>query len=292
MTVKGMATCAHCRALISTPICPICGKSEHDEVEIEDAGPIRRRGLSAEDRRRVIGFGAFLATTAAVVAITYVLLNREPAEPVPTALAAPTETTSTIRTEGDAPTVTRPPAPAEPLPTFETGAEREVGTGSNPWRGDVPRNVLNGELLPDADYGPGIDAVADLLAAAPPAWTFTTPETTEAGGVDLEAAETSQPFAARAVTDENGALGDLWVFARGQRSDDASAALLDEARSRWPIDEALDSFSPKAGVRIHLIADDGNGAVWVDDRPDAVIVFLVGPGTDPARIGGLAAAWR
>lgn len=287
-----MATCAHCRALISTPICPICGKSEHDEVEVEETGPLRRRGMTPEDRRRVIGFGAFVGTCLLVAGLAYVLLKREPAEPIPTTLAAPTETTSTIRTEGDAPTVTRPAAPAQPLPTFETGAEREVGTGSNPWRGQVPRNILTGDLLPDAELGPGIEAVADLLTAAPAGWTISATEATEADGIDLAAAESSQPFAARAVSGEDGPLGDLWLFARGPRTDDASAVLLDQARSRWPVDGAIDTFSPKAGVRIHLISDDGTDAVWVDDRADAVFVFFVDSATDPARIGGLAADWR
>ena len=291
MAVKGMSTCAHCRALISTPICPICGKSIHDEVEVEDLGPIKRT-MAADDRRRLIGFATFVVVVIVASVGAYVILNRETPEASPTLLAAPTETTSTIRTEGDAPTVTRPDGPVDPLPTFETGAERDVGAGASPWRGGVPRNVLDGEILPDADFDAGIQAVAAMLAATPEGWTFDPAPTEEVNGVDLLAAETSQPFAARLVTDEEGVLGEVWVFARGPRRDDASAALLDQARAKWPTDMATESFSPKAGVRVHLLFDDGTQAVWVDERDDALLVFIVDAGVDPARIGGFAAAWR
>ena len=111
-------------------------------------------------------------------------------------------------------------------------------------------------------------------------------------GVALDAAETTQPFAARSITDENGPLGEVWVFARGPRTDDASAVLLDQARAKWPTDLAAESFSPKAGVRIQLLIDDGSQAIWIDDRDDTLFVFIVPAGTDPARIGGLSAAWR
>ena len=291
MAVKGMSTCAHCRALISTPICPICGKSIHDEVEIEDLGPIKRT-MATEDRRRVIGFATFVIVAIVASVGVYVVLNREAPEATPTLLAAPTETTSTIRTDGDAPTVTRPDGPVEPLPTFETGAEREVGAGASPWAGGVPRNLLDGELLPDADFDAGIEAVAAMLAAVPDGWSFDSAPTEAVNGVDLRAAETSQPFAARLVSDEAGILGEVWVFARGPRRDDASAALLDQALAKWPTDMATESFSPKAGVRVHLLLDDGNQAVWIDERDDALLVFIVESGIDPARIGGLAAAWR
>lgn len=291
MAVKGMSTCAHCRALISTPICPICGKSADDPIEIEDLGPIKRQ-MATEDRRRVIGFATFVVVCMLAGAGVYVALSGETAEPVPTTLAAPTETTSTIRTEGEAPTVTRPDSPTEPLPTFETGAEREVGAGASPWRGGVPRNVIDGDLLPDADFGPGLAAVAALLADAPAGWTFAPSTTDEVNGVELFAAEATQPFAARMVDDENGPLGEVWLFARGPRTDDASAALLDQARTKWPIDIAVETFSPKAGVRVHLLFDDGTQAVWIDDRETSLVVFIVASGTDAARVGALADAWR
>ena len=291
MAVKGMSTCAHCRALISTPICPICGKSIHDEVEVEDLDPVKRT-MATEDRRRVIGFATFVFVAIIASVGAYVVLNRETPEATPTLLAAPTETTSTIRTEGDAPTVTRPDGPVEPLPTFETGAEREVGTGANPWRGAVPRNVLNGDLLPDADYGPGIDAVAAMLADTPDGWTFAAAVTLELHGVAVEAAETSQPFAARSIVDENGDLGEIWIFARGPSTTDASAALLADAQAKWPVDLATETFSPEVGVRIHLLADNGSQAIWLDERDDALVVFVVASGTDPGRVGALAAAWR
>ena len=191
MAIKGMSTCAHCKALISTPICPICGKSIHDEVEIEDLGPIKRT-MATEDRRRVIGFATFVVLAVVLSAGVYVVVNRETAEPVPTLLAAPTETTSTIRTEGDAPTVTRPDGPVEPLPTFETGAERDVGGGTSPWAGALPLNILDGDLLPDADLDPGIEAVAAIVASAPPGWQFGPSTTAEVNGVALDVAELDQ----------------------------------------------------------------------------------------------------
>lgn len=292
MTVKGMATCAHCRALISTPICPICGKSVHDPVEAPPPGPVTRT-LAREDRRRLIGFGVGIVVIATAGIGARVLLSRAPAEPQPTVLAAPTETTTTVRTEGDAPTVTRPDGPVPTLPSFSgEGAERAVGPNPSPWRGDAPVDVVTGDLLADADHSAGVAAVAAMLAGIPEGWTLAPTTATEVQGVPLAAVEASQGFAARTVSDDFGLIGDVWVIARGPRRDDASAHYFDQAVGRWGAANAIDTFAPEPGVRIHLVAADGIDAVWVDQRADALLVFTVPSTTDLSRLTDLVDAWR
>ena len=295
MTVQGMATCAHCGALLTTPVCAICGKSVRDEVEVVDAVPASR-GMSPEGRRQVMGFVVFLGVVAGLALGGLWFFSRESVEPIPAALATPDPTQTTTTTEApvavDPPTIARPDAAAEPLPTIAvTVGDVGTGDGSNPWAGTPPRNVVSGDLLDNTDYDPGIAAVATLLAAAPTNFIFDAPTLTEWNGIDLTAAETAQPFAARSIADDTGAIADVWVFARGASTSDGSAAFLDQALLAWPVLEPIESYSPRPGVRLHRISDDGAEAVWVDARSTWMLIYRTPSGTDAGLLGAVSEDW-
>ncbi len=296
MTVQGMATCAHCGALLASSICSICGKSVTDEVEVVEV-EADRRGMSDEGRRQIRNFGAFVGGVLVLVAVGYVLLNRESPEPIPTMLATPDpiESTTTVAPPTvDPPTIARSVAPAEPLPTLPVEVDNEVvaGDGANPWAGAPPRNVFTGALLDNTDYGPGIDAVAAVLEIAPAGFSFATSTLAEWNGVDLAAAETAQPFAARGIAGDTGPIADVWIFATGDAADDGSAAFYDQALDRWPIDEPIDSFSPRPGVRIHQVGADGADTIWVDQRDRWMLVYRAPAGTDPGLLGAVSDDWN
>ncbi|MEO0492751.1 MAG: hypothetical protein AAF081_04970 [Actinomycetota bacterium] len=290
--MTGHAQCAHCGALLHSEICSICAKSIHDPVAVVDTTP-NRRGLSDESRRQLRGFAVVVMSLAVVGAGAYYVLTREEVEATPTALAVPVTTTTIDAPIDDAPVVTRPNADAAPLPTLplSDAAERDVGDGTNPWNGAPPRNVLTGELLENTDYGPGIAAIADLLGDAPSGFEFGPPAEAEWNDVDLAAAESSQPFAARSVADDTGPIADLWLFARGSSTTDGSAAFLDAARARWPIDEPIDSFAPRPGIRLHQIVAFGGETLWVDVRDRWMILYLAPVDVDTALLGAISEDW-
>lgn len=293
MPVHGHAQCAHCGALLSGDRCTICGKSVHETVELVDAAPARP-GMSDESRRQIRNFGIFVATAALLGAGVFYVLTRETVEPTPTALAIPDTTTTAEPTPVESePVVTRPGADAAPLPTLPAtdAVEREVGDAVNPWNGAPPRNVLTGELLENTDYAPGIAAVTAILEAQPSGFVIGAPTTTEWNGVDLVAAEGTQPFAARGVADETGPITDLWIFARGESTTDGAAAYFDDARAQWPIDQPIDAFSPRPGIRLHQIGAFGGAALWVDVRDTWMIVYQAPVGVDPGLLGAISETW-
>lgn len=292
MPLQGHSTCAHCGALLSGPVCAICGKSVHDPVDVVEAAPVKP-GLSAESRRQLMGFGVFIAVVAVLGAGLFWALTRTEAEPEPTALGLPETTTTVERPEVSDQPIVRPGSDAAPLPTLPAtdSVEREVGEAVNPWNGAPPRNVLSGELLENTDYRPGIAAVAAIVDEPIAGFTVGAPVAAEWNGVDLTDAERSQPFAARGVADETGPIADIWVIARGQATNDGSAAYLAAAQALWPIDEPIDSFSPRPGIRIHQVASLGGEAVWVDDRGDWMVVYRASVDVDPALLGSISETW-
>ena len=294
--VHGLSTCSHCGALLNGPVCAICGKSERDEVEVVPTAP-RQRGMTAEGRRQLLGLGAFLLVTAILGAGAYAYLTREPTEPTPLALATPTPTSSTTTVPAPTvqpPTIDRPDAATAPLPTIEFGAERTVepSDGANPWNGALARNVLSGEPLDNTDYQAGIDAVAALLDQIPATFTTASPVVTTWNDIDLADAETTQPFAARSVGDDTGTITDLWIVARGPSTSDGSAAFLTQASTVWSGESPLDTFSPRPGVRLLQLADDGTQTVWLDQRDDWLVLYRAPAGTDPALLGAISDSWN
>lgn len=292
MPIQGHSTCPHCAALLSGPVCAICGKSVQDAVEVVEAAPVKP-GLSAESRRQLIGFGVFIAGVSILGAGVFWALTRTETEPEPTALGLPETTTTVERTEEPDEPIARPGSDAAPLPTLPAteSVEREVGAVVNPWNGAPPRNVVTGDLLENADFQPGVAAVAAIVGQTIDGFTVGAPLEGEWNGVDLAAAEGSQPFAARGVADLSGPVADLWVIARGPVTNDGSAAYLAAARELWSIDEPLDSFSPRPGIRVHQIAVLGDEAVWVDDRGDWMVVYRTTVDVDPALLGSISETW-
>lgn len=292
MPIQGHATCPHCAALLSGPICTICGKNSSDAVEVVETAPAKP-GLSAESRRQLIGFGVFVAVVAVLGAGVFWALTRTETEPEPTALGLPETTTTVERVAEPIEPIERPGADAAPLPTLPLteSVERDVGEAVNPWNGAPPRNVLTGELLENTDYQPGVAAVAAIVAEPISGFTVGAPVADEWNGVDLIQAEGSQPFAARGVADETGPIADIWVIARGAATNDGSAAYLTAARELWSIDEPLDSYSPRPGIRVHQIAVLGAEAVWVDDRGDWMLVYRTTVDVDPTLLGSISETW-
>ncbi|MEM8706007.1 MAG: hypothetical protein AAGE98_06085 [Actinomycetota bacterium] len=292
MPVQGHAQCAHCGALLSSDVCSICGKGVHEAVTVAPAAQ-RTRELSDEAKRQIRGFGVFVAVAAVIGVATLYVMSREEVEPTPTALALPATTTTVETAVEETTVVTRPDADVAPLPTLPVtdSAERDIGGAVNPWNGAPPLDVLTGDLLENTDYEPGMRRVAEVLADEPVGFVLGDPRTGEWNGVDLAAAETAQPFAARGVSDETGPVTDLWVFARGSASNDGSAVYFADARERWPIDDPLESYSPRPGIRIHRLADDGDVSVWVDLRDTWMVVYRPPIGVDPALLGAISETW-
>ena len=184
-------------------------------------------------------------------AVGYAILTREPSEPAPLALATPTPTSSTTTVPAPTvkpPTIDRPEAAAEPLPTIDVGAERSVepSDGATPWNGTPARNVLTGGPLDNTDYRPGIDAVAVTLGRIPGGFVVGPPQRTEWNDVELASAEASQPFAARSIGDGAVPFTDVWVIGRGPADDDGAAAFFAQAVAAWPGDAAPRHLLPPA----------------------------------------------
>lgn len=293
--VHGLSTCAHCGALLNGPVCAICGKSERDEIETAEAPPTTR-SLSPESKRQLLSVAGFVVVAAVLGSVGYALLTREAAEPVPLALATPTPTSSTTTMPAPTvrpPTIDRPDAAVEPLPTIAVGAERSVepSDGANPWNGTLARNVLSGASLDNTDYRPGIDSVASRIAAIPAEFTVAPPTRSEWNGVDLAVAENSQPFAARSIGDSAGPIADVWIIARGPSAQDGSAAFFDQARALWPIDDSLASFSPRPGVRLLQLVDDGTETLWIDQRDDWLVLYRAPSDVDTGLLGAISDGW-
>ncbi len=285
MTVKGMPSCPHCQALLQGSICNICGKSERDPVEVVALPPAPSRWATDLDRSQ---FG-ILVTVVLVVIVgalgAWLYMNRQPVQPAPAALPAPTDTI--IRAESDAPITERPEdiplstvAPVE-VTGAEEGAARDVGSISSPWDEAPPISILTGDLLDLVEYDVGIERVAALLASVNLPFELGAPTTATFGTIELAAAETNQPFAARSVGDTGIAFADVWIMAGG---DDASDAYLLAAKAKWSDDEPLDSYSPGPGIHLSLIADDGTDALWVRHATDHLVLLWVTSGSDPVPL--------
>ncbi len=235
-----------------------------------------------------------MGTTIGVVLIAalggWFLLNRPEPPPTPNALPAPSPTT--IRVDVESPTVGRPDAPSDvvPDPTIEveSGAERTIGDGASPWEAPIPVDILTGELLADGNYQSGIDEVARLLDRGSAGFDFSDPALlASASGIDFATAETNQPFGARGVGFNGEQVADLWLFAAPLGEQSASSAYVDAATAQWPIEAATEQFSPGVGVRIHLVANDGEIAVWAAHLPNRLLVLWAASDSDPATLGAL-----
>lgn len=296
VSLEGHQTCPHCRAIVQSTICSICGRSSFEEVAPSAERPKQKWNEAFENNElRKLGVGV-LVVALLVGAVAFVVTRPE-STPSANELPPPASTTR------------RPPEPtsSEPAPSvvggvkptsgFFPGAPREVGEGLSPWETPPAVDFVSGLLLDESlDYSADIDRVAELLDDFPNVLTLNAlnpPEILTFGGsVDAEQLETTQPFAARTISRDDGlAVGQLWLIASG--GTDAGDAYLAAARDRWDVDAAIDQYSPEVGVRLWLLGTDSTINLWASDLEADSMVLVQAPTTaDPGVLTDALRAWR
>lgn len=296
MSLDGFKTCPHCRALVTSSVCAICGRSADEEVapRVEKSKPKWTDGFEHDEHRKV---GVALLVVLVIGAVAAFLLTRD--EPAPTATSLPPPA-STTTTSMPPPVADAPPSlggGARPATGFVPGAPREVGEGLAPWETPPPIDFVGGGLLDErAEHDADIARVQTVLDAVPDPWgvlPLDPPElVTLDGTVDLELVETTQPFAARTLVDPaDHPVATLWLIA-SSGSDDGDA-YLSAARTRWDTAAALEQFAPELGVRLSLLARGDTVDVWATALDVRSLVLLQTPtGSDPAAIATLVRDWR
>ena len=263
----------------------------HEAVDLVDPPPAPTTWATDLDTRRLTIMGATVGVLLLVVIGGWFILNRPTQLPMPNALPAPSPTT--IRVDVESPTIGRPASPTDSIPVatveIEPGAERTIGGGTSPWEAPAPINILTAEPLAEGDYKAGIDEVARLLQRGAPGFELADSSLlATASGVDFATAEADQPFGARGVSLAGSQIADLWLFAAPVDDDGPSSAYVAAAAAQWPVEAATDQFSPRVGLRIHLVADDGLLAVWVAHLRSRLVVLWAESGTDPATLAAVA----
>lgn len=295
MSPDGFATCPHCRAIVTSPICSICGKRGDEEV----AAPPRRVQEAwwkqSPEVRTSIRAAAVIAITVAVVGAWW--LSRGAGPPDPAALPPPASTTTVavIETTGQAPTVQGAPAAVDPVAVVQ--ADRQVDEGLAPWETAPVLDLVTGlPLDEDLDHTADIARVGELLARFPYESGLAPLEPprlrTLAGEIDLAPVEASQPFAARSLRGADGTeLGELWLIASG--GTEPGDAYLTAARDRWGEARALDRFAADVGVRIWRLAGDETRTLWAGELEAASLVLVQAPAAlDPRVLTDALEAWR
>ena len=296
MSVDGLQTCPHCRALVQSHRCSICGRSTTDPVDVPTATPAVH-GSDGALRRELRKVGVGLLVIVGVSAAAAFVLTRPNAAPSATALPPPVSTT----TVEPRPTTSEPPPSlvggARPTTGFVPGVPREVPAELSPWDSAPPVDLVTGRLLDETiDYGVDIARVADLLAAVPAAYSLAPldpPELTTFGGrLDADRLEATQPFAARTLRGpDDAALGSLWLIASGGSA--TGDAYLAAARARWGVDAAVDRFAPEVGLRVWLLGSDATDNLWGGDLFEDSMVLVRAPvAVDPVLLTDLLDAWR
>ncbi|MEQ8841594.1 MAG: hypothetical protein RIB98_11480 [Acidimicrobiales bacterium] len=288
--------CPHCRAIVQTSVCSICGKSTFDAVIAPPPAPKRSRAeFFAHEEVRQVAVGA-VVILALVAAIGFALNRSDPA-PHANPLPPPASTT----TVAPRPT-TSEPAPsvaggARPASGFVPGAPREVGQGLSPWESPPPLDLVGGGLLdPSLDFTTDIGRVDELLTAFPGQFTLASLDppqlATFGGAVDIELIETTQPFAVRTLILADGtAAGELWLIASSgsPAGDDYLAA----ARARWDTGTALSQYAPDVGLRLWLLATDDTTNLWVGDVDTRAMIVVRAPlDLTPSALTEVLAPWQ
>lgn len=220
---ESLQTCLHCRALVQSSICSICGKTSFEEVAAKadpDQAPKWWQKLENNELQKVGGVTAALLLIAIVMGYA---LTRPEAETVANALPPPVSTTTTttppwLADDISTPSVANAVRTADGLVT--PGTPREVGDTPSPLETPPPINFITGLLLDaDLEFTADIARVHALYGAFPPAFSLAAldpPEILALGGVvDALRVEETQPFAARTIvrTQDGQELGvRLWLL--------------------------------------------------------------------------------
>lgn len=296
--MSGHRTCPHCRAIVQSAICAICGKSVIEEVVETPPAPRQKWWQKLdpkETKRQALVLGGLVILVGAAV---YIITRQDP-PPNANALPAPVETSTstTSTTPGRPPTLDGGSSGGgDGVTGIAPGIDRDVGVGGSPWDEVPPVNFVTGRhLVPDLDFTADIARVAEVLAAFPETLRLEPLDRTEimtfGGPVDIVETETSQPFAARTVSSGLGPLGQVWIIASsGTRDGDAYLAA---ARSRWDPARAIEQYAPEPGLRMWKLGQDDQTQVWVTDLDDAAIVVLQAPvAVDPEALRTIIVAWQ
>jgi hypothetical protein len=289
-------TCPHCRAIVQSTICTICGKSAFAEVAAPPA-PEKQKWTDTlkNNELKKVGFGV-LALLVLIAGVAFVLTRPE-STATATALPPPASTTTAKPTSTPTEAAPSVVGGVKPATGFVPGAPREVGEGLSPWETPLPVDFVTGLLLDESlDFATDIDRVGELLRAFPPVLTLAPLDPPELltldGTLDAEQIETTQPFAARTLTRNEGeAVGELWLIASGGST--PGNAYLAAARNRWNSEAALDNHSPEVGVRLWLLGADTTKNLWVGDlKNDSMVVIQAPLSVHPSVLTDVLKAWR
>ncbi|GJM37466.1 MAG: hypothetical protein DHS20C19_08330 [Acidimicrobiales bacterium] len=298
MSIEAHKTCPHCKALVQSTICTICGRSAFEEV----AAPIvreREKWWTTLENGEIRKVATTVVVALAIAGVVAFILTRPEAEVTATELPPPDPNAVDIADpEPKAPDA--PPAAdavTRPNDLVTPGAPREVSEGLSPWETLPPIDFVTGEFLDeDIDYGADIDRVDELLLFFPASLEIAPLDPPEIltfdGSLDVEMLETTQPFAARTVTRDDGLeVGELWLIASS--GSDVGDAYLASARERWDIAAAVDSYAPAAGVRLWQLGSGDGLTLWATDlEQDSMLVIQAPSLLSPEIVTDTLRAWR
>jgi hypothetical protein len=273
VTVEGHQTCPHCRAIVQTSICTICGKSSFEEVAAT-IEPVRQKWWTKLENNEFRRLGVTLLTLALITGGIFIVATRPTSPTVANQLPPPAATTG------------------------DPGTAREVEAVDSAEPTAPPIDFVTGLWLDEGlDFSADIARVDDLLAVFPTTWELDELDPPELltfdGPLDVALIEASQPFAARTIRAGQDAMrvGELWLIASA--GDTAGDAYLDAARDRWNSSAAIDQFSPEVGMRLWRLGGDSTLDIWAADLEDRSMVIIQTPVTiAPILLTDSIKAWR
>lgn len=194
-------------------------------------------------------------------------------------------------------TATPESAPVRAEDQAVAGIERSVQQNLATWQSQAV-SVVTGELLGDVDFTADVVMINNATAAVPTPWSFgpyrsaTTP--TPAGEMNVDWAESTQPFRARELIGPNGApVADVFVFA-GASNDGRN--YLRQAISRWNPELSADDPNLRRTVMLATVTpptEGLSGGTWFASLTENVVVLIgVAPGFTQHDLIEFLIGWR
>jgi hypothetical protein len=273
VTAEGHQTCPHCRAIVQTSICTICGKSSFEEVAAP-IEPVRQRWWTKLENYELRRLGITVLTLALIAGGVLMVVTRSTAPTVANQLPPPVTT------------------------TIDPGTAREVEAGDSAEPTAPLIDFVTGLWLDEGlDFSADIARVDELIATFPATWALDEldpPELLTFGGpLDIALIEASQPFAARTIRagQDDMRVGEIWLIASA--GGPAGDAYLAAARDRWDLSAAIGQFSPEVGMRLWRLGGDSSLDIWAADLEDRSMVIIQAPVTiAPILLTDSIKAWR